>query len=145
MHGEPSEHEADGGLLVARKEEDVGEDVAVVLLVGPEQVEQVYVAYACHLERLVHVAFGLVASYLLVAVEKEEGLYDAVAQGVAVWRGVVAQHDGAFLLDGLVECADVVSDAFLHLDVVDDVEVVDFVELVLDALHLQVLVAGLVE
>ena len=101
--GELVEEQGHGVALLAAEHEEVGEHLLVFLLRNPFNVEQLHLANACELERLVGVALYLVTPYIEAVVHEEERLHNAVAHRLAVGRRVVAQHAHTLAVHGLFQ------------------------------------------
>ena len=101
--GELVEEQGHGVALLAAEHEEVGEHLLVLLLRNPFNVEQLHLANACELERLVGVALYLVTPYVEAVVHEEERLHNAVAHRLAVGRRVVAQHAHTLAVHGFLQ------------------------------------------
>ena len=89
--------------LLAAEHEEVGEHLLVLLLRNPFNVEQLHLANACELERLVGVALYLVTPYVEAVVHEEKRFHNAVAHRLTLGRRVVAQHAHTPAVHGLFQ------------------------------------------
>ena len=113
--GELVEEQGHGVALLAAEHEEVGEHLLVLLLRNPFNVEQLHLANACELERLVGVALYLVTPYVEAVVHEEKRLHNAVAHRLAVGRRVVAQHAHTLAVHGILQHLRVAVDGREHL------------------------------
>lgn len=143
--GQAPHEQTDAVQAVAREVEQVGVEGLVLVLVGPEQIEQLHTGGAADLEGLVHARRHLEAAHLAVFREKQVRLHDAVALPAAVGRGVVVQHGHALLLHRLVKNGEVAGYVVVYAVAGQHLEVVERGEFFAQVAHLRRIVINGVE